>query len=150
MNWFCSSPMPNHRMDSGIHASGGIGRSISMIVSSCSSTMRNQPMAMPIGIEMLAHMKATISRFSESRAWRKSSPELISSQAAVKISVGGGSSVREVESSTRRLTYSHMHSSTVISASRRSLPNARTSKPGGRGFGVTPVVIGFLPECLCY
>src|SRR6476659_7508287 len=31
MNWFCASPMPNQRMLRGIHASGGIGRRISMM-----------------------------------------------------------------------------------------------------------------------
>ena len=143
MNWFCSSPTPNQRMESGIQASGGIGRSISKMVSICSSTTRDQPMAMPIGMEMLAHRKATISRLRLSRAWRYSSPELISSQAAVKIVVGGGSSVREVASSTNRLTYCQMQSRTVIRPSRRSLPKAFEASPGARTPGEAPVVMLF-------
>src|SRR6476661_9420213 len=45
MNSFCRSPMPNQRIDSGIHASGGMGRSTSTSGSNCSLKPFHQSIA---------------------------------------------------------------------------------------------------------
>ena len=50
MNWFCRSPMPNHRMASGIQAIGGIGRSISNTGSNRFCAVFDQPISSPKGM----------------------------------------------------------------------------------------------------
>ena len=133
MNWFCRSPMPNHRIDSGIQASGGIGLSISTSESTCSLKPFHQPIATPSGMATSDHRKATNSRRSESNRWRKSSPETMSSQAAAATAVGGGSKARVVSSSTRALMNCQTTSSTIGSPSRRSRAPKRASGPFGAG-----------------
>ena len=52
MNALAGSPIPSQRIASGIQAIGGIGRIISKIGLTISSTLRNQPMASPSGTPM--------------------------------------------------------------------------------------------------
>src|SRR5229473_7400923 len=92
-NTLPASPMPNHRMASGIQASGEIGRKISTKGSAICSNRCDQPMASPSGIAIapvMIHAENTRARLVP--VCTNSSPLANSVQNSPAASTGGGSS----------------------------------------------------------
>src|SRR6267142_3534548 len=88
-----ASPIPNHRMASGIQASGEIGRKISTNGSTIRSMRRYHPMASPSGIAnaaVMVHADNTRARLVP--VCTNSSPLANSVQNSPAASTGGGSS----------------------------------------------------------
>src|SRR5438270_5126011 len=92
-NTLPASPMPNHRMASGIQASGEIGRKISTKGSTICSNRCDHPMASPSGIAIapvIIHAENTRARLMP--VCTNSSPLANSVQNSLAASTGGGSS----------------------------------------------------------
>ena len=86
------SPIPNQRMLSGIHASGGIGRMNSRSGSTARRKPTDQPMPSPSGTpSSAATPTATSTRRRLSTMLTTSEPLASSSRAAENTAVGGGS-----------------------------------------------------------
>src|SRR2546425_1125693 len=136
---FCVSPIPNHRMLSGIQASGGIGRMNSSSGSTEARKPADHPMARPSGMPRIAPTPtATSTRRRLSAIWVISTPRAMSSWAAEDTAVGGGSMTSSwgLMRTPSVLTSSHTTRNSVSSQRCTSRLATRRHAGGGGGMSV--------------